>query len=363
MDLMSETTTFSSLKKKYYDFQAPTVEISISGTKMVASEDVDISELEVELTSGYEASGCVFVLQNVYEDEQTDFKKYVDKIQLGEVVEVFIGYVRVESVFKGYINRIEYLYGVEDDLYEIRVECMDVKGLLMKTRRMEFFTQKSADAVVNAILGEQPVSSYLSGKEIESCSEEEVPLRSHMMTDYDLIVEQASKQGFEFFILQGKAYFRPRQKVTSTLIKLSMEDGLINARFSISAQELVKKIEVRSIDENNGEQIKGEAVLSGNFGKGSKKLLGESRQVFYEPGVKDANEAKARAAARMNAIAGQFGELELECIGIPELAPGRFIEIEKLSSQANRKYYVNYVRHVIDEDGFKTYVKAGVNSL
>ena len=31
-----------------------------------------------------------------------------------------------------------------------------------------------------------------------------------MMTDYDLIVEQAQKQGFEFFILQGKAYFRKK---------------------------------------------------------------------------------------------------------------------------------------------------------
>lgn len=363
MDLMSATTTFSALKKKYYDFHAPALEVSIGGTKMVDSEQANITDLEVELTCGYEASGCVFTMQSVYDAEQTDFKKYAEKVQLGEVVEVFVGYVRVESVFKGYINRIDYLYGVEDDTYQIRVECMDAKGLLMKTRRMEFFTQKSADAVVSAILGEQPVSSYLSGKEIEKCSEEEVPLRSHMMTDYDLIVEQASKQGFEFFILQGKAYFRKRQKVTSTLVKLSMIDGIINAKLSVSAQELVKKIEVRSIDENNGEQIKGEAVLSGNFGKGSKKLLGDSRQVFYEPGVKDANEAKARAKARMDAIAGHFGELEFECIGIPELAPGRFIELEKLSTQANRKYYINYVRHVINEDGYRTYVKAGVNSL
>ena len=59
---------------------------------------------------------------------------------------------------------------------------MDAKGLLMKTRRMEIFTQKSADAVVKAILGETPVSSYISGKEIDSCKEEEVPLRSHMMS-------------------------------------------------------------------------------------------------------------------------------------------------------------------------------------
>lgn len=54
---------------------------------------------------------------------------------------------------------MEYQHGTEEDDYRIRVECMDIKGLLMKTRRMEFFTQKSADAVVKAILGETPVSA------------------------------------------------------------------------------------------------------------------------------------------------------------------------------------------------------------
>ena len=224
---------------------------------------------------------------------------------------------------------------------------------------------KSADAVVKAILGETPVSSYISGKEIDSCKEEEVPLRSHMMTDYDLIVEQAQKQGFEFFILQGKAYFRKKQKVTSTILTLSPGQGILRARLSLSGQQLVKKIEIRSIDETNGKQIKGEAALSGTFGKGSgyKKLLGDSRQVFYEPGVQDAAEAKARAQARMDQISQQFGELECECVGIPELSPGRFVEVDELSSQADRKYYITYVRHVLDEDGYRTYIRAGVNSL
>ena len=185
------------------------------------------------------------------------------------------------------------------------------------------------------------------------------------MTDYELIVEQASKQGYEFFIIQGKAYFRKKQKVTSTLMKLSPQNGIIGARFSVSGQHLVKKIEVRSIDESNGKQVKGNATISGKFSKGSSgnMLLGNSTQVFYEPGVKDTNEAKKRAEARAEAIADQFGELECECVGIPELAPGRFIQVEKLSSQANRKYYIQYVKHVIDESGYRTYFKAGVNSL
>lgn len=365
MNLMSTTTSFKSLAKKYDNFSAPAVEITVGSTKLMKGKDLDIVSVEVELTCGYEASGCVFIIAGAYDVEKTNFSKDISAVQIGEKVEVAVGYVRQESVFQGYINQIDYIYGMDSDEFQIRVDCMDAKGLLMKNRRMEFFTEKSADAVVKKVLSESPVSSYLSGKEIDTCPKEEIPLRSHMMTDYELIVEQASKQGFEFFILQGKAYFRKKQKVTSTLVKLSPQNGIISARFSISGQQLVKKIEVRSIDENDGKQIKGAATVSGTFSQGAsgKKLVGNSTQVFYEPGVADANEAKKRAEARAEAIADHFGEMECECVGIPELAPGRFVEVEKLSSQADRKYYVRYVRHVIDEDGYRTYFKAGVNSL
>lgn len=365
MDLMSTTTDFKALAKKYDNFSAPAVEITVGSTKLMAGKDLDISSVEIELTSGYEASGCSFVLSGVYDVEKTNFSRDISCVQIGEKVEVAIGYVRVESVFKGYINQIDYIYGMDSEDFEIRVECMDAKGLLMKNRRLEFFAEKSADAVVKKVLSESPVSQYLSGKEIDVCPKDDVPLRSHMMTDYELIVEQASKLGYEFFIIQGKVYFRKKQKVKSNLIKLSPQNGIIEAKLSLSGQQLVKKIEVRSIDEESGKQIKGTANVSGKFSQGASgnMMLGTSTQVFYEPGVKDTSEAKKRAEARAEAIADQFGELECECVGIPELIPGRFISVEQLSTQANRKYYVRYVRHEIDEEGYRTYFKAGVSSL
>lgn len=365
MNLMTASTNFKSLAKKYDNFCAPAVEITVGSTKLMTGKDLDITNVEVELTSGFEASGCVFVIAGAYDVEKTDFSKDISSIQIGEKVEVSIGYVRKESVFKGYINQIDYNFGMDTEGFEIRVECMDVKGLLMKNRRLEFFTEKSADDIVKKILAESPVSTFLSGKEIDICPKEEVPFRCHMMTDYEVVVEQASKQGFEFFIIQGKAYFRKKKKVTSSMMKLSPQNGIISARLSLSGQQLVKKIEVRSIDEESGKQIKGFANVSGKFSKGSsaKMMIGNSTQVFYEPAVKDANEAKKRAAARAEAIENQFGEMEVECVGIPEIVPGRFIDIQQLSSQADMKYYVQYVKHQIDESGYRTYFKAGVSSL
>lgn len=121
MDLMKGSTSFRSLRKKYDDFSAPSVEVTVGSTKLVSEPGQIFLILELELTSGFEASGCVFYIDGAYDEKNTDFKKFTDKIQIGESVEIALGYVRRESVFKGYINEVEYQYGMEDDRNRIRV--------------------------------------------------------------------------------------------------------------------------------------------------------------------------------------------------------------------------------------------------
>ncbi|MGN0342448.1 MAG: phage late control D family protein [Roseburia sp.] len=365
MDLMSVTTSYKSLAGKYNNFLAPTYEIKVGGSKLVTGEKLQITELEVELTSEYEASGCVFYVVGEYDPKKTDFTSDVDMLQIGQKIEVELGYIRTEQVFVGYINQVDYEFGMGDQTWRIRVECMDAKGVLMKRRRLEFFKEKSADKVVNAILGEQPVSSYITGKKLDSCPEDEIALRANMMTDYDLIVEQAKKMGYEFFIVQGTVYFREKEKVTSPVMKLTPKHGIRNARLTLSGQGLFKTAEVRSIDEENAQLITGSANISGKFSdKGmDTKLLGTTKQVFYEPGVKDASEARKRAQIKVERAAESFGMFECECIGIPELGPGRFIEIDELAKNVDKKYYITQVRHRIDEEGYRTVLRARVKSL
>ena len=104
MNLMSATTDFKSLVKKYDNFNAPAVEITVGSTKLMSGKDLDIVSVEIELTSGYEASGCVFVIAGAYDVEKTDFSTDISAVQIGEKVEVSIGYVRKEAVFNGYVN-------------------------------------------------------------------------------------------------------------------------------------------------------------------------------------------------------------------------------------------------------------------
>ncbi len=365
MSLMTGTTNFKALKTKYSDFAIPTLEIVVDGTKMVASKDIMVQDLTVDLTCGYEASGCEFTVGNCYDSEKCDFDKAVTgKLQIGKKVEILAGYEKTESVFLGYIDTVSYEFSGGAN-GEIRVRCMDAKGLLMKNRRLEAFKEKSADAVVKSLLSSQPVSYYLSGKELDKCSDDEVPLRTGMKTDYEVVVEQAEKVGFEFFIIQGKAYFRKAEKTTTPIMTLDPDCGIEENTVSFSGNKLVENIEVRSINQENGKMIQGKAKLSGSFSDGSSatKLYRSTTQVFYEPGVASAAEASKRASVRLDALKSHFGSMELICIGLPELVPGRFVKLDKFASAVNGKYYITKIQHRFEQDGFRTTVLARRSSL
>ena len=365
MNLMTGTTNYASLKTKYSNFNVPTLEIKVGGTKMVASVDIMVQELIVDLTCGYEASGCEFLVGSCYNSKEGEFDSALTaKFQIGEKIEIMAGYEKTEMIFLGYIDTVSYEFGAGINA-EIRVRCMDAKGLLMKNRRLEAFKEDRADAVVKSLLSSQPVSYYLAGKEIDSCSKEEVPLRTGMKTDYDIVVEQAGKMGFEFFIIQGKAYFRKAEKMTTPIMTLEPECGIEENIVSFTGNRLVETVEVRSINQENGKMISGKSKLVGKFGDGSSpgRIYRSTTQVFYEPGVESVAEASKRAEVRMDAIKAHFGSMELMCIGIPELVPGRFVKLDKFASVVDGKYYITGITHRFDADGFRTMLRARRSSL
>ena len=99
MDLMTGTTNYTALKTKYSNFMVPALEIKVDGSKMVSSGKIKVQELMVDLTCGYEASGCEFLLGDCYDTEKEDFDRDVsNKFQIGKKVEVLIGYEKAEKV-------------------------------------------------------------------------------------------------------------------------------------------------------------------------------------------------------------------------------------------------------------------------
>lgn len=361
-NLMSGVANFAALKTKYNNFEVPDLEVIVGTDKLIAGLELIITELNVDLTCGFEASGCDFAIGYCYDVEKDDFiPQITSKLSIGSKVEVLLGYGDdLTSVFSGYIDTVSFEFN-KGTASVIHVNCMDAKGLLMKNRRLEAFKETKTDAVVKSLLSEQPVSAFLTGKTVDPCAKEEVPLRTGMKTDYDIIVEQAQKMGFEFFIIQGRAYFTRAEKVTAPIMTITPEFPLTECEVSFSVNKMSETVEVRSINQENGEMISGKAKISLSqhlMADDADKLYKGTTQVYYEAGVDSASEASKRARVRMNAAKANYGSLALTLKGLPELVSGRFIKLDKFAGVVDGKYYITSVTHSFTNEGYFTTVHA-----
>ena len=357
MDLMKSSTSFSVLSKKYEGFSAPTVRIKVDGTEITRKLGARVNGVSVDLTSGFEASGCAFDVLTEYRAENTAFDSRgpFRLLQLGAKVELDLGYVKTETVFVGLIAEVEYLLGDEDAPY-IHVECMDAKFLLMKQRRLQLYSNQKLSQVVSALLSEQPFSTYTTGRQVETLTRkyEMIPLSQE--DDYRFIVRCAGYAGYEFFLIQGKAYFRKRPSLGAAILSLSPQNGLTGAKVSLRGSGLFKKAVVKGVNPQNDKAVAGTGSVSGKFSGGStaSRMMGQTTRTVFDASVTSAKEAADRARAIAEEALNSFGMIECRCIGLPELVPGRTVKLTGLLPEGDRTVYLTTVRHTLEEDHYHT---------
>lgn len=131
-----ETYKFENLVNEYERFQHPKAVIKVNNKSLANSKKgFPVSDIVVDLTSGFEASVAEFSIYEVFDRNTGSFlyskvKKY---ILIGSEVEVLLGYgPQVRSVFVGVITRVNFLFE-EEGTPCIRVTAMDVKGIMMSS--------------------------------------------------------------------------------------------------------------------------------------------------------------------------------------------------------------------------------------
>ena len=366
IDLMTSTTTYAKLYSKYQGFRAPTARILVEGKEVVSARTGRLLYLSVELTSGFEASGCRFSMLGEYDFSQSDFSADgpAAALQIGAKVTVELGYIVTEPVFTGLVTRVEYHLDSSGEP-RIEAECMDAKCLLMKSQRLQIRSERKMSQVVQALLSEQPFSGYVTDKTIDSFGQDEMVIPTALESDYHFLCEQAEYYGREFFILQGKLFFRERPASSSPVMTIDPKQMLISAQLSLSGEKLLKKVTVKGLHPDGAQEISGEATVSGKFSEGSTaaRMIGATERVEFDPLVTSAGEAAGRAKRIAGRISESFATLECRGTGIPELAPGRYVKIQKFSRQADKTYYIVKVRHQMSASGYFTTFEAKGESL
>lgn len=365
--------TFESLEKKYSLFQHPVVVALVNDKNISGKNGFTVSDLVIDLTSGFEASTAELSLYGVYDIDkgQFQFDKVKKYILLGSRLDLYLGYGdQARQVFTGAITRVNFLYE-KSGAPCIRLTAMDVKGVMMSgCYSKQLKADNFADAVTE-ILNRTAYEKLKSTQIIKGVYVTETPdkLRKAMSggvmtvssqsvemvaeSDYEFVVKAAKKNNYEFFTECGNVYFRKAKADQSVLISIGPDTGLRSFDISYDVTGLTEKVTVRSMDVAKGQVISAQKKFSAKISQGSAAMamLKGSEKVYIDPSVTSKEEAEERAASLMEQISYRYGSLRCEMIGIPELLPGHFVEVSGLGTGADNTFYLSRVRHIMTEDG------------
>ena len=338
-------------------------------------------------------------------------KKY---IQLGSVVVIYMGYdASVREVFRGFIAKVNFVYD-EDDIPGIRITAMDLKGIMMANSYSKQFKAQSYSGAVKEIFRNEPYSAMLSqdaqnamqeqgapgggaaaggsmpsgggddkaddatsgvmitdasiedtpdakqsqqggggGEEENSNRQSETTYTVEMVgeSDYEFIVKAAKKFNFEFYILGGRMMFRKAKKDTSTLMTLSPATMLSSLDVEYDITGLVSSVEVRNVDPGKGKLLTTKKKNSNKIGSKAKNLIKNMEKVFIDPTADSKDDTGHSAEYLLEDMVYRFGTIRAGMVGLPEMVPGKFIDLKDLGDTVDNTYYIMSVTHTMSKDG------------
>lgn len=382
------TYEFKTLKEKYSHFQHAVAIIKINDVSLAdEKKGYPVSNIQVDLTSGFEASIAEFSIYDVYDEAAGKFEDTGKKVKilLGSKVDIYLGYGgSARNVFVGVITRINYLFE-KQDIPCIRVTAMDVKGVMMAGSYSAQLKAKNYSDAVKEIFDKTAYEKLgtLGQKIISSVQIDATPDKQRALanpnvgtsdktiemvaeSDYEFVVKAAKKHNFEFFTECGKVLFRKAKSDPSVLMEIGPATGMHNFDVSYDLTGLVETVIVRGMDVSKAKVITSQKKVSNKISKGNKAkpLLLKSQKVYIDSTISSKQEADDRVESLIETMSYRYGTLECELVGLPELLPGHFINLAGLGDNLRNKFYIHRIRHVLDKSGqFDTKITAVTASI
>ncbi|MCR5777180.1 MAG: hypothetical protein K6G84_07175 [Lachnospiraceae bacterium] len=375
---------YEDMKTKYAGFLYPCIKVEIGGKDLsAAKEGVVIYDLDAELSSGFEASVVRFSVTEILDPKTHKYNADIMKnyLVLGASAAVNVGYGgKMEQIFLGFVSKVRFIHEDESPMHA-EVTAMDIKGVMMSNAYARQLTAKVYSEAVREIFSGPRYQKIQSAgifnaqlniedtpdkKNSEGNKETADTIEMVDESDYEFVVKAAKKFNYEFFIKNGDVIFRKNDSEKKVRLVLGAGKGIRNFDVSYDIVGLVEQVEARGMNDGDGKLITATEKLTNKLWVGNtvKSLLADSKKVFFDPTIRDKDEASYRAKSVMHNISNRFGYMECECDGIPELLPGCLIRTEGLGAQVDNIFYITGVRHSIsDTSGYKTILTGTAASI
>lgn len=355
MSLMSSSYSYGQLVKKYKNFSNPAFRILVGGKEMAQSGKILVQDLRISLSYD-SANTCNFTVANAYDRTKSRFyPEILDKLCLGEKVEVEIGYGSSTTlIFVGFITEVEVEYNFSPSL---RITMMDLRKLMMESNRVRQLEVKAPSDAVKKVL--EPYRKLYSSLKVEADTAEQEPfhLKQNKESDYDFVMRMSKEMGKDFFVLGEDVYYQEKNKNSKPIVTLTwMGGGIVS--FSTSMSYQVKKFQVIGKEPNSKKEIYVSKTYQSEFVK-KKALAFPPPTVYASPSIDSRQKAEEWIEDAIRKEKEKGIDANLTCIGLPELVPGRFVTCDRLGPPLNRNYYIQKVEHSIDTSGFTTKLDLG----
>ncbi len=351
------TYTYLTLAKKHNNFTQPGFTVLIDGKEMPPGKYY-ITGVEVELSADGSSGGCNFTIQSMYDLETSKWVNDATKlIKPGVKLAVKGGYINRKELFYGYVDEYSLVFSSEG-APGISVSGLDGLGYLMSMCEPIYAGEKEPRAIVQEVLKKSKSAGFAKKITVGQLNEFKTPIIKEQVDDWKFLNLMAQRYGASLMAIDGELIFDRVMTKKTPITTLTIGKGIKYFSKRVSLAHQVGKVEVFGRDINQ-QPIKGEAsnVTVGGSGKtASEWVSGLKSSVLRERTeyAQTQKECERLAQNRLNSISMGFVYGEGECVGIPELIPGRYIKIDGGDEMTNGTYFLNKVRHIFSINGYIT---------
>jgi len=350
---------FSALYETYGAMREPSCTLRVDGGALEAGDGARLLRAECELTCARQAGSLA--LEAALDPEQERGAAWLDAFQPGAACSFSIGYGGSETeVFRGFLYDAAWSGPPDGTVLLLEAVCLDVRGRLMLSACADGGAGRTASQMIRDILDQDGCKALAGKRTVEPPPEDwDLPAVRPGASDYSVLCEAADFLCYEFYAFADELYFgRPRPE-SAAVLTFDGPNGLMLLRRRRTLAGQCAAVAVSGTDDSGG-RVYARQARRADSGFGADRMGGVLTGGLHqpEPFVRTMAQAQYLSQARMERRQRRSGGLTGRGVGLPQLRPGRFVEVTGLSGPLNGTYYVHTVRHVLDEAGFETWFEA-----
>ncbi len=285
-----------------------------------------------------------------------------DELIPGKNIEIKAGYrSNEETVFKGLI--IKHSIKIRKNSNFLIIECRDkaIKATIQPNSK--YFLDQSDSDIIEELIRQNGMD-----KDVKSVSFKHKQLVQYQTTDWDFILQRADLNGLFCTVENGKVLVREPDLSQEPVVAVQFGSTVMELDAEMDARLQYKSVKSQAWSFTDQSNTEAEAQnpnvqLNGNIkSQDLAKTINLPALTLKNGGKLTETELKNQANAELlkSQLSKIRGRVRLQ--GIPQLLPGKLIQINGIGERFKGKAFISGVRHQIANGNWESDVQIGYNA-